>query len=260
MGASIQLGVLANNLLKGIGLLAFGLIVGRMAGWGLSTVGSNWTWKERLFLLPGNSAKATVQAAIGAIPLSLGLEGGEIILAIAALSILITAPIGAWAIQFFAPKLLQQDPIDPTKISTNPSTTVLAVVNTSPLAKTILSRAAHLARRCNGDVIVLHVTDTVIETEISNHALANLQHLTQSRLLDIRYQFITAHGPIVSTIQNIAETNNVTEMIMGYGEYRSWQTASAKPGAQSLLETNQIPILVIENVRTLKGTDEPKDL
>ena len=60
-----------------------------------------------MFLLPGNSAKATVQAAIGAIPLTQGIEGGEIILAIAALSILVTAPLGAWAIPTFAPKLLE---------------------------------------------------------------------------------------------------------------------------------------------------------
>lgn len=41
----------------------------------LSTLGSHWTLSERLFLLPGNSAKATVQAAIGALPLSAGVAG-----------------------------------------------------------------------------------------------------------------------------------------------------------------------------------------
>ncbi|PSB66873.1 sodium:proton antiporter, partial [filamentous cyanobacterium CCP1] len=70
LGATIQLQVLGNVLLPGLFLLAIGLILGRGIGWYLSTLGSNWTWKERLFLLPGNMAKATVQAAIGALPLA----------------------------------------------------------------------------------------------------------------------------------------------------------------------------------------------
>ncbi|MDJ0674956.1 MAG: cation:proton antiporter, partial [Calothrix sp. MO_167.B42] len=94
MGATIQLQVLEKNLLPGILILTVGLFIGRAIGWYVSTWGSNWNWREKLFLLPGNCAKATVQAAIGAIPLSQEIAGGEIILAIAALSILITAPLG----------------------------------------------------------------------------------------------------------------------------------------------------------------------
>ncbi|NET14083.1 MAG: sodium:proton antiporter, partial [Okeania sp. SIO1H6] len=117
LGASIPLQILENVLLVGLLILAVGTLVGRMLGWYLSTLGSNWNWRERLFLLPGNSAKATVQAAIGAIPLAAGIEGGETILAIAALSILVTAPLGAWAIPTFAPKLLRKGEVDPTKVA-----------------------------------------------------------------------------------------------------------------------------------------------
>lgn len=256
MGASIQIDVLENSVLKGIGLLAFGLLVGRMMGWGLSTLGSDWTWKERLFLLPGNSAKATVQAAIGAIPLSLGIEGGEVILAIAALSILITAPIGAWAIQLFAPKLLQKDPIDPTKVSINTSTTLLAIIDTSPLASKILLKAAHLARRCNGNIIVLHTADSGDTGKSNNHDLAPLQHLTQSHLSDIRHQCITVDGPIASTIHQVVEAHTITEMIMGYREHRRWHMACSTPGAQTSTKIRQIPVLVIEETQALQGTDE----
>ncbi len=108
LGASIQLNVLGERFWAGLLLLAIGTLIGRSIGWYLSTLGSNWNWRERLFLLPGNSAKATVQAAIGAMPLAQGIEGGETILAIAMWSILVTAPIGAWAIPTFAPKLLAQ--------------------------------------------------------------------------------------------------------------------------------------------------------
>ena len=79
LGASIQLQVLESMLGVGLLLLALGTLLGRSLGWYLSTVGSDWTLPEKLFLLPGNSAKATVQAAIGAIPLAQGIEGGEAI-------------------------------------------------------------------------------------------------------------------------------------------------------------------------------------
>ncbi|MEO1792630.1 MAG: cation:proton antiporter, partial [Cyanobacteria bacterium J06629_19] len=60
LGASIQLSVLEDLLWAGLLLLAIGTFVGRSLGWFLATLGSNWTGRERLFLLPGNSAKATV--------------------------------------------------------------------------------------------------------------------------------------------------------------------------------------------------------
>jgi solute carrier family 9B (sodium/hydrogen exchanger), member 1/2 len=112
LGATIQLDVLGAQVWAGLLILAIGTLVGRSIGWYLSTLDSNWNWRERLFLLPGNSAKATVQAAIGAMPLAQGIAGGETILAIAMLSILVTAPIGAWAIPRFAPQLLVRGEIE----------------------------------------------------------------------------------------------------------------------------------------------------
>jgi solute carrier family 9B (sodium/hydrogen exchanger), member 1/2 len=112
LGASIQLNVLGAQFWPGLLVLAIGTFIGRSIGWYLSTLGSNWNWRERLFLLPGNSAKATVQAAIGAMPLAQGIAGGETILAIAMLSILVTAPIGAWAIPRFAPPLLGRGEVE----------------------------------------------------------------------------------------------------------------------------------------------------
>jgi solute carrier family 9B (sodium/hydrogen exchanger), member 1/2 len=117
LGASIQLQVLEKTLIPGLIILAIGTLIGRSTGWYLATLGSNWNWREKLFLLPANSAKATVQAAIGAIPLAQGISGGETILAIAVLSILVTAPLGAWGIPTFAPKLLAKGEVDPTKIA-----------------------------------------------------------------------------------------------------------------------------------------------
>lgn len=153
MGASIQLNVLGNTLLVGLLVLAIGTLIGRSLGWYLSTLGSNWTGKERLFLLPGNSAKATVQAAIGAIPLAQGIAGGETILAIAALSILVTAPLGAWAISTFAPKLLERGEVDPTKVAIARRIILLAAI--------VIGKRGH---RPLNEVLVGTVSQAVLET------------------------------------------------------------------------------------------------
>lgn len=75
-------------------LIGVGLI-GRIIGVFISLIKTNLNLKERLFCAISYLPKATVQAAIGGIPLSLGIKGGEIILAVAVLSIIITAPVGA---------------------------------------------------------------------------------------------------------------------------------------------------------------------
>ena len=65
--------------------------------------------KERAFCMIAYTPKATVQAAIGSIPLALGLSCGNIVLTVAVLSILITAPIGAFAIDITYKKLLKKE-------------------------------------------------------------------------------------------------------------------------------------------------------
>ncbi|MDJ0707478.1 MAG: cation:proton antiporter [Leptolyngbyaceae cyanobacterium MO_188.B28] len=241
MGASIQLQVLETTLVPGLLILAIGLLGGRMVGWYLATVGSNWNWRERLFLLPGNSAKATVQAAIGAIPLSLGIEGGEIILAIAALSILVTAPLGAWAIPTFAPKLLSKDSIDPTKVTVSTRTVLLAAVDTSELAVSVLTKVADLARRSNGEVIVLHVITTPHEPEVQQ-----LHQQTQRLLLDIRHQFLTVNGAIPETIVRTAQEYQVSEIVLGKRGHQPWRKVLVGSVSQAVLETSPLPVVIVE--------------
>ncbi|MBA5729821.1 cation:proton antiporter [Aerococcaceae bacterium INB8] len=65
--------------------------------------------KEKRFVLMSYLPKATVQAAIGSVPLANGIPGGELMLTLAVLSILITAPIGAIGMDYFAPRLLTND-------------------------------------------------------------------------------------------------------------------------------------------------------
>lgn len=105
VGAQVDINVALNAGAVGIVVILIGL-VGRSIGVIISLLKTDLNWKERLFCIIAYIPKATVQAAMGAIPLSLGVASGDIILAVAVLSILITAPIGAIAISLSAPKLL----------------------------------------------------------------------------------------------------------------------------------------------------------
>ncbi|SCZ77126.1 cation:proton antiporter [Acidaminobacter hydrogenoformans] len=108
VGAQVNPAVAAEAGGKGLLIIAFGLSA-RSLGVLISTAGSKLTARERLFCVMAYWPKATVQAAIGAIPLTLGVKGGEVIMAVAVLSILITAPLGAVGIRFGAPRLLSQN-------------------------------------------------------------------------------------------------------------------------------------------------------
>jgi NhaP-type Na+/H+ or K+/H+ antiporter len=80
-----------------------------MAGVALSLIKTPLPGKERLFCMLAYTPKATVQAAIGAIPLTMGLPCGQIVLTVAVLSILITAPFGSICIDNLYKKLLTRD-------------------------------------------------------------------------------------------------------------------------------------------------------
>ncbi|MGB3640115.1 MAG: cation:proton antiporter [Rivularia sp. (in: cyanobacteria)] len=240
LGASIQIQVLEKILVPGLIILAIGTVIGRAIGWYLSTVGSNWKMLERLFLLPGNSAKATVQAAIGAIPLAQGIEGGETILAIAALSILVTAPLGAWAIPTFAPKLLEKGEVDPTKVGVTRSIILLATVDTSSVATQVLTKAADIARRSDAEVIVLHVIQTNNPQEVEF-----LKSTSQRLLADIRHQFITVTGSIPEEIIRVAKDYQVTDIVMGKRGHQSWDKILMGSVSQTVLKSSSIPIILI---------------
>jgi len=90
-------------------LLIITVLIFRMIGVFLCLVGTSLSYRERLFCMIAYCPKATVQAAIGSIPLSMGLPSGSIILTVAVLSILITAPLGAFAIDISYKKLLKKE-------------------------------------------------------------------------------------------------------------------------------------------------------
>lgn len=107
VGATVNIEYLGN---VGIGalLVILGALVCRMIGVFVCLIGTKLNAKERLFTMMAYTPKATVQAAIGGIPLSMGLSCGNIVLTVAVLAIVITAPLGAFAIDLSYRKLLKQ--------------------------------------------------------------------------------------------------------------------------------------------------------
>ena len=89
--------------------LVFIALVFRSLGVLCSVIATNFTWKEKLYIVLSYLPKATVQASIGAIALSEGLTCGTLVLTAAAVSILITAPLGAILMDSLKNKLLMKD-------------------------------------------------------------------------------------------------------------------------------------------------------
>ena len=90
----------------GVILLVILALVFRMMGVAVSLVKTKLNKKERLFCMVAYTPKATVQAALGTVPLAMGLPCGEIVLTVAVISILITAPFGAIGVDNSYKKLL----------------------------------------------------------------------------------------------------------------------------------------------------------
>ncbi len=89
-------------------MVVLGALIIRMLGVFISLLGTTLTAKEKLFCMLAYTPKATVQAAIGGIPLTMGLSCGELVLTVAVLAILITAPFGAIGVDNTYRKLLEK--------------------------------------------------------------------------------------------------------------------------------------------------------
>ena len=108
VGATVNITYLKNVGVKALILIA-GALIFRMLGVFVCLTKTDFTGKERLFVMMAYTPKATVQAAIGGIPLSLGFACGDIVLTVAVLAIVLTAPLGAFAIDLSYKKLLLKE-------------------------------------------------------------------------------------------------------------------------------------------------------
>lgn len=107
VGATVNIGYIGKVGIKALIVIA-GALVFRMLGVLVCLFGTEIKGKERLFTMLAYTPKATVQAAIGGIPLALGFACGETVLAVSVLAIVLTAPLGAFAIDLTYKKFLKK--------------------------------------------------------------------------------------------------------------------------------------------------------
>lgn len=105
VGATVNIQYLGNVGIKAL-VVIIGALIFRMMGVFICLIKTNLKWRERLFTMMAYTPKATVQAAIGGIPLALGFDCGNTVLTVAVLAIVLTAPLGAFEIDFSYKKLL----------------------------------------------------------------------------------------------------------------------------------------------------------
>ena len=107
VGATVNIGYLGKVGVKAL-IVIIGALVFRIFGVFVCLLGTSLKRKERLFTMLAYTPKATVQAAIGGIPLALGFTCGDLVLTVAVLAIVLTAPLGAFAIDLSYKKLLNR--------------------------------------------------------------------------------------------------------------------------------------------------------
>lgn len=108
VGASVQIESAKAAGVKSI-VLIFAVLLFRMIGVYLCVLGTKLNQKERFFCMFAYTPKATVQAAIGGVPLAMGLACGNMVLTVSVISILITAPLGAFFIDWTYKKCLHKN-------------------------------------------------------------------------------------------------------------------------------------------------------
>lgn len=107
VGASVEIGSLKSAGISAV-ILIFGVLLFRMAGVFVCVVATDLNIKEKLFCMLAYTPKATVQAAIGGLPLAMGLPCGNTVLTVSVIAIMVTAPLGAFAIDLTYKKFLEE--------------------------------------------------------------------------------------------------------------------------------------------------------
>ncbi|MEF9959736.1 MAG: cation:proton antiporter [Niameybacter sp.] len=112
VGATVDLSYAFKATGPALLVISFALIFRALGVW-LALLKTPLTTRERLFCIVAYMPKATVQAAIGSIPLTMGLSCGPIVLTVSVIAIVLTAPLGAFGIDYLSPKCLDLDSFPP---------------------------------------------------------------------------------------------------------------------------------------------------
>ena len=108
VGASVEISSLTDAALNAV-ILIFAVVIFRMVGVFVCLLGTKLTMREKLFAMLAYTPKATVQAAIGGLPLAMGLACGNIVLTVSVIAIMLTAPLGDFAIDITYKRFLESE-------------------------------------------------------------------------------------------------------------------------------------------------------
>ncbi|NMB11266.1 MAG: universal stress protein [Firmicutes bacterium] len=237
IGAEVNVSVVRQAGGSGIALLVLGLLLGRMPGVWISTARSTLSSREKLFMSVGYLAKATVQAAIGAIPLSMGIPHGEVILAFAVLAIIVTAPVGAIGTSLLAPRLLQRGDVDPTKVTVEKKYRFLVALDQEGTAMRALEEAAQLARQLDATLMILHVDESGGAAPFVSMLYDSNRYL----ISDVEHDLVIGSGNPVEGIIQLAISGDVDMIFMGKGT----PSTLASDITPKVLEQSPVPVIVV---------------
>ena len=237
IGAAVNLDVVASAGLRGLAIIGLGLAVGRWLGIFASTWRSIITLRERVFMVVGDMAKATVQAAIGGIPLAMGLPYGEEILAIAVLSILITAPLGALGTVTLAPRMLARGKVDPTRVTVSKDHCFLVAVDGLAASRAALEKAGAMARECDARIVVLHVAAGEVDPELQKDL---------ELIRDISHEFTVRHGSEAEIIAEIAGDVSADYIFLGKANRSHPEGTSPGSVSRQVIEATDIPVILVD--------------
>ncbi len=240
IGAAVNITVAIDAGLMGLAIIGIGLIVGRWVGIALSTWGAALNPKERRFMVVGQMAKATVQAAIGGIPLAMGVPHGEYILALSVLSILFTAPAGAFGTAFLAPRMLEKGKVDPTKVTVKDSYRFLVAMDRTPASKEALKEAARIARQSDAELIILHAF-------FENEPKLSREEMEEELKVagDIAHELIVVEGNPAEMIVETARKEKVDYIYMGRKGTDTGEKTGLGANTGIVLTHSEIPVILI---------------
>ncbi len=248
IGATVDLTTLSSVGLFALIIVGIGVFAGKWLGVLVSTLGSRLLLRERLFMVVGGMAKATVQAAIAGIPLAMGLPYGNEILAISVVAILFTAPIGAFGTSYLAPRLLTKGEVDPTKVMVKQDVHLLVAVDGSPAAKSALKKATSVARDTNAFVTILYVVAADDLTGVYR-SMADTDHFVQTYrdiVADIPHEFLVIRGTPAQTIVEVSVRLEADYIYMGKANRRGLNRILVGDTADAVINHSEIPVILVD--------------
>lgn len=241
IGSTVNIFVMVEAGWSGLAIIGIGLVIGRWLGIFASTWGSIMTTGERMFMVVGDMAKATVQAAIGGIPLAMGVPHGEYILAISVLAILITAPLGAFGTAFLAPRLLERGEVDPTKVTVKKQYGFLVALDGSKTSLKALTEATRLAREMDASLSLLYVQERE-DRGLDQETLEEIERLA----LDVQYSLLVKRGDPKEIILSEAQKRGVDYIFIGKANHSSYEGLQLGDTALKVVNSS-LPVLLIDS-------------